>query len=246
MPLSILFFILSIIPSVLIIVWLMNRKKDDLQYKKSCKSAVIRGALAVLPIIAVSGTFSILKNVLKITILKGANPLVYQAIHTFAVLAFAEELVKYLLFRSLLNKRFNEYTFADTAAFMVIIGTTFGLVEDIPYAIGASPVMMLIRGITMGHLGYGFLMGWFYGKRLYTDKKRYGVIAYMLPFLIHGLYDFSLSPELLELNDNFAVIAVLLALTDVVLLILTIRFFIRSRKIEHYNRPLIASEPLSD
>ncbi len=35
MLLSVLFFLLSIIPSALIIVWLMNRKKEDLQYKKA-------------------------------------------------------------------------------------------------------------------------------------------------------------------------------------------------------------------
>lgn len=245
MPLSILFFLLSIIPSALIVIWLTRRKQDDLRYRQSCNSAIVRGLIAVLPIIAVSGVSNLLGNVLKATLLKNAPPLIHQAIYKFIVLAFAEELVKYLLFRSLLNKRFNEYSFADTVAFMVIIGTVFGLVEDIPYAVGASPVMMLVRGFTAGHLGYGFLMGWFYGKRLYTGKKRYGVLAFMLPFLLHGLYDFSLSPELLELNDNLAIIAVSLAVTDIVLLGLTIRFFIRSPKKEFYNEPLIALESIS-
>lgn len=246
MLLSILFFLLSIIPSALIVIWLTRRKQDDLRYRKSCKSAAVRGLIAVLPIIAVSGVSNLLGNVLKATLLKNAHPLIHQAIYKFIVLAFAEELVKYLLFRSLLNKRFNEYSFADTVAFMVIIGTVFGLVEDIPYAVGASPGMMLIRGFTAGHLGYGFLMGWFYGKRLYTGKKRYGVLAFMLPFLLHGLYDFSLSPELLEFNDNLAALAISLALVDVVLLVLTVRFFIRSRKKEYYNEPLISLEPLPE
>jgi len=240
------FFLLSIIPSAFIVVWLINRNKEDLKYKKSCNSAIIRGAVAVLPILVVSGVFYILTNVLKITVLENAHPLIYQAIYKFIVLAFAEELVKYLLFRALLNKRFNEYSFADTVAFMVIIGTTFGLVEDIPYAIGANPIMMLVRGFTAGHLGYGFIMGWFYGKRLYTGKKRYGVIAFALPFLLHGMYDFSLSPELLELNDNLAIIAVSLAVTDIVLLGLTIRFFISSPKKEFYNEPLISIGQLSE
>lgn len=246
MLLSVLFFLLSIIPSALIIVWLMNRRKEDLQYKKSCKSAVVRGVVAILPILAVSGVLSILKNVLKITLFKNMTPLAFQAIHDFIVLAFAEELVKFVMLRLLLKKRFNDYSFADVTAFMVIIGTAFGLVEDIPYAVGASPGMMLIRGITMGHLGYGFIMGWFYGKRLYTDKKRYGVIAFVLPFFIHGLYDFSLSPELLEVNDNLSAIAVSLAVTDVILLVLTIRFFIRSRKKEYYNLPLTATGQLPE
>ena len=82
------------------------------------------------------------------------------------------------------------------------------------------------------------LAHWFYGKRLYSVKKRYGVIAVLLPWLIHGLYDFSLTPELVEFNDNFMLSALLLAALDVVLLILMIRFFIKARKKDFYNEPV--------
>lgn len=239
MLLSILFFLLSIIPSVLIILWLKNRRREDALYQKSCKSALVRGLIVILPIIGVSALFSILNRVLQLTLLKDLNVLIYRAIYTFIVLAFAEELVKFRAFQLLLKKRYNAYTWADVTAFMVIIGTGFGLIEDIPYAIGASPMIMLVRGITMGHVGYGFMMGWFYGKRLYTGKKLYGVLSFLLPFLLHGLYDFSLSEELLALSDDFAVIGVSLAVFDIVLLILMIRYFRRSSRKECYNVPLI-------
>ncbi len=65
---------------------------------------------------------------------------------------------------------------------MVIIGTAFGMIEDIPYAIGENPIVIIVRGLTLGHVGYAFIMGWFYGKELYTGKKRYGVIAVLLPW----------------------------------------------------------------
>ena len=125
---------------------------------------------------------------------------------------------------------------------MVIIGTVFGLVEDIPYAIGASPMVMLVRGITMGHVGYAFIMGWFYGKSKYTGDKKYAVMAFVISFLIHGLYDFSLTPELIQLNDNYSIIAFVLALLALILLFLMIRFFRRSRNKEHYNQPLSVSQ----
>lgn len=54
---------------------------------------------------------------------------------------------------------------ADVTAIMVIVGAAFGLLEDLPYAIGSNPIQRLVRGFTMGHLGYGFIMGWFYGKK---------------------------------------------------------------------------------
>lgn len=238
----IIIFLVSIIPGIFIILKLMKRRKEDLLYRKSCKSALIRGLISVFPILGVSAFFNLLTAILNYTLLHDRYILVQRAVYTFIVLAFAEELVKYSAFRFLLKKKYNEYTWADVTAFMVIIGTAFGLVEDIPYAIGASPMVMLIRGFTMGHVGYGFMMGWFHGKSLYTGKKRFAVLSFLVPFLLHGLYDFSLSEELLALNDNFAAIGLSLAVVDVVLLVLMIRFFLRSRKKDIYNVPLVNLE----
>lgn len=39
MLLSILAFVISLVPSVLIVVWMFRRRKDDLAYKEGCKSA---------------------------------------------------------------------------------------------------------------------------------------------------------------------------------------------------------------
>ncbi len=243
---NILVFLLSIVPAVLIFFWLRNRRKDDPLYRKSCNSAFIRGLICVFPILGFSAVFHIGRNALTTFVFPDMNALLSEAIYAFIVLAFSEELVKYIMFRQLLKKKFNDYSWADVTAYMVIIGNIFGLVEDIPYALGASPVVMLIRGISMGHVGYGFLTGWFYGKRLKTGKGIYGITAFCLPFFIHGLYDFSLSKELLELNDNFAAIGISLAVLSVVLLILMIRFFRVSRKKEHYNVPLVQSLSAGD
>ncbi len=238
MLLSILFFLLSIIPSVLIFIWLRNRQKENILYRKKCTYSFVSGLISVLPILLLSAILYVLSAVLKLALLKDVNILVYQAIYTFVVLAFAEEIIKYFTFRFVLKRNPYAYSWADVVAFMVIIGTAFGLIEDIPYAIGASPIIMLVRGFTMGHVGYGFIMGWFYGKRLHTGKKRYGVFALLVPWLIHGLYDFSLTPELMEISDNFAFLGVSLALLDIVLLILMICFFIKARKKDIYNEPV--------
>ena len=234
MLLSILFFILSIIPSVLIFILLRKRQKDNIQYRKKCNLSFISGLISVLPILLLSGILFVLSTVMKFTLLKGVDILVYRAIYTFVVLALAEELIKFLTLRFVLKRKPYACSWADVVAFMVIIGTAFGLIEDVPYAIGASPIIMLVRGFTMGHVGYGFIMGWFYGKRLYTGKKKYAVISVLLPWLLHGIYDFSLTPELLEVNENLMFIALFMALLDIVMLILMIRFFVRSKKQERY------------
>ena len=240
--LSIIIFLLSIVPSVLVFILLRNRHKEDRLYRKSCSYAFISGLISVLPILLLSALLFILNAVLNLTLLKDVNILVYKAIYKFVVLAFAEEIIKYSVFRFVLKKKKYTYSWADITAVMVIIGTAFGLMEDLPYAFDASPMMMLVRGFTMGHVGYGFIMGWFYGKRLYTGKKEYAVIAVMLPWLMHGIYDFSLTPELIEVNENFMFIAFSMALLDIVMLVLMIRFFIRSKKQERYLKPVCSLE----
>lgn len=238
MFLSVLFFLISLVPSVLILVWLGKRHRDDALYKEVYKSALIRGLISVLPILALSGALALSNAALKATVLKGANVFLIKAIYNFVVLAFAEEFIKFMLFRGVLKKKPYPYSWADVTALIVIIGTAFGLIEDLPYAIGSNPMTMLVRGLTMGHVGYGFVMGWFYAKRLYTGKKAYGVFALVLPWLVHGLYDFSLAPELIELNDNFAFLGVSLAVFDLVLLVLMFRFFKRAKKMELYQTTL--------
>ena len=234
MLLYIIIFLLSIVPSVLVFILLRNRHKGDTLYRKSCTYAFISGLISVLPILILSAVLFIMNAALKLTLLKDANILVYKAIYKFIVLAFAEEIIKYLVFRFVLKRKKYSYSWADITAIMVIVGTAFGLMEALPYAFDASPMIMLVRGFTMGHVGYGFIMGCFYGKRLYTGKKKYAVIAVLLPWLLHGIYDFSLTPELLEVNENLMFIALFMALLDIVMLILMIRFFVRSKKQERY------------
>lgn len=243
MLVMILFFLASLVPSVLIIVLLSRRRKDEPLYKKACHSALFRGLISVLPILGVSTVLYIMNRLLKTTILKDISDLAYDAIYTFVVLAFAEEAVKFFVFRLLLKKKSYNYTWADVTAFMVIIGAAFGLIEDIPYALGSNPIEMIVRGVTMGHVGYGFIMGWFYGKRLYTGNKIYGIIAFVLPCLLHGIYDFSLKDSLWAINDDLKMIGVGMALLDLVLLVCMISFFLRVKKKERYNVPLFESVP---
>lgn len=237
----ILIFLVTLIPSVLVIVLLSRRRKDEPLYKKGCRFALFGGLISVLPILVVSTVLFFTNRLLKATVLKGISDLAYDAIYTFVVLAFAEELVKFVVFRLLLKKKYYDYTWADVTAFMVIIGAAFGLIEDIPYAFGASPMEMIVRGVIMGHVGYGFIMGWFYGKRLYTGNKFYAVIAFGLPCLLHGLYDFSLTKSLWTINENYKLIGGGMAILEIVLLVLMIIFFLRSKKKERYNVPLFES-----
>ena len=116
MFLSIIIFIVSIIPAVLVFILLKKRKSDDAMYKKSCNSALVRGLVSVLPILVVSATLHLLNNLIRVTLLRDMNILIYRSLYTFIVLAFAEEIVKYGVFKLLLRKKYYAYTWADVTA----------------------------------------------------------------------------------------------------------------------------------
>ena len=54
----------------------------------------------------------------------------------------------------------------------------------------------------------------------------------MIAWLLHGIYDFSLIEKFLAINDNLAIVAILLALLDVVLVIRLIVFVKKAKKSE--------------
>ena len=235
MLLFLLACVVSFIPSVSLFLWLRNRLKKEDAYRKLCSQTLWQGAKCMLPILLLSGCSYIL---LRLTGLHNTNPLLYQALYMFIVLALMEEAAKYRGFMRILKKPDYAYSWLDTAVLMTIIGLGFGMLESVIYAIGASVPVVLVRGICVPHAGYGFLTGYFYGKGSKTDKPVMKWTGFLLAWLIHGLYDFSLSEEFIALNDNLAIIALLLALLDVVLVFLLIVFARRAKKQALYTEPL--------
>ena len=228
MILLIIAIIVSLVPAIALYRWLKNRVKDEESYRELCKSALKRGILCVFPILLVSAVFQI---IIRLTGVKEANQLLYDALYTFIVLALAEELVKYLAFRRTLKKTDYAVSWLDVTILMTIVGIGFDLIESLVYAIGASVPVVLIRGICIPHAGYGFLVGYFYGKGLKNGSTATKWIGFVLAWLIHGLYDFSLSSSFIALNDNLAAVALSLAVLDIVLVILLVIFVRRARTV---------------
>ena len=217
--------------------WLKNRIKDDAAFRELCGSALKKGILSVFPILLCSLVFQLIIRLIGV---KESNPLLYEALYTFIVLALAEELVKYLAFRRTLQQTEYRVSWVDVTALMAIVGIGFDLIESVVYAIGASVPVVLIRGICIPHAGYGFIVGYFYGKSVKNGKPAVKWIGFLLAWLLHGLYDFSLSEPFIAINDNLAIVAILLALLDIVLVLLLVRFVKKAKKQAAYTEPLPA------
>ena len=233
-------FIASLLPSIGLFLWLRGIE-GDIEFKGICNRALLQGVLTVLPVIGCSFLFAVIEFGLSRLGVPGVAKAAY---HTFIVLALSEELCKCFMFHKLLAKFQRSWSWADYVILMTIVGIGFGLAEDIPYAIGANEIIMLVRGVTCMHGGYGFIMGYFLGKARKTGNKTWNVVGVALPWLLHGAYDFGLSEEFLALGENAAFLSVSLAALAVVVLITLIVFFVRHRHDEQFMAPFAqASEP---
>lgn len=225
---------ISIIPAAVLYKWLKKQGKNE-KYEKICKKALIRGILVIFLVLLLSGT---LQAVTSLAMWGHKGTLAYAAIHTFFVLAFAEELAKFLVFRSLLKNNEFQYSWFNITILMTIIGLGFGCIENSVMMVGVNLIVAVIRGLSMGHVGYGFIMGWFYGKGLKTGRRIFKVLSFLVPWLLHGLYDFGLTEELLAVNDNLAIVSVSLELVCIIMIFVIIRFVKKRRKDIKYTKAL--------
>ena len=127
-------FFVSLIPAAFFFFWI--RKQDTLQdgFQDNCVRALKSGAFCVLPVVLVSGILALIAG---LTGLKTGNLAIYQIYYSFIVLAFAEELCKFLALKRMTKN--GRYSWFEYAAFMTIIGIGFEVVEAVVYAIGIGP-----------------------------------------------------------------------------------------------------------
>ena len=226
--------IIGLVPPIILYKWVLKKGKDG-EVKEIYKKAFKYGIIVALPITLASGALSIIGN---LTGLKEANPLLYQFYYTVIVLAFAEELLKFLVFKRVLKKNDYPYSWYDLTILMMLVGLGFQCIETATYAFDSGIMQMVLRGVSLGHAGYGIIMGWFYGKMQKTGKKIYGVLSLLIPLILHGLYDFGLSEELIKVNDNWKFLSLVLEAVCIVFVVLIIRFVRKRSESEVYTEPL--------
>ena len=233
--------VVSFIPCIVLFLRLRKSHvgtgdEGEITFNEVCNKALRQGIFTVLHVLLLSGVTYVL---LWLTRLQDSNPLVYQALYTFIVLALAEEVAKYLAFNRVIKKTDYPYSWLDLTILMAIVGIGFGLIESVIYAIGASVPVVLVRGICIPHAGYGYIVGYAYGKSIKEDKPVLRWLGFILAWLLHGQYDFSLTEEFVAINEYLMFVALLLAVLDIVLVIMLAVFVRKARRRKAYIKPLL-------
>ena len=124
------------------------------------------------------------------------NDLQEQAIHAFVIVAFSEELCKFIFVRGILyrNKNFNEPL--DGIVYSVMVGMGFATAENIIYVLSGGEGTAIVRMFSAipAHALFAVLMGYWLGKAKFTHRRAtlYGVVALLVATLFHGIYDYFL------------------------------------------------------
>ena len=236
MMIAILCLFVSFIPAVLLYLYLRNLRRDDSEYRLNCRHLLIRGILCSIAVALLALAVNIAWSM---SGLGKGPPLLKAAFKAFIIAAFIEELIKYLASNKMIKKNIDTVSWLDCIAFTAIIGIGFQLIETVVYMLESNPIQILVRGFTMGHPAYGILMGFFIGKALRSGKKPYRLAAYVLPFILHGMYDFSLADAFQAINDNFVFIPFIIVFIELFILIRGILLIRKERYGTEYTEPLL-------
>ena len=178
--------LIALAPVFIILIYIYIRDKYDKEPWSLLLKTLIAGGLITIPIILLEKVLSSIGDSFE-----GMANAAYTA---FVVAAFSEELFKYLVLFFFVRKsrHFNEQF--DGIVYAVFVSLGFAAVENVMYVANGGLSVGLLRAITAvpAHALFGVAMGFYFGKHLFVEKKKYLYLAFFVPVLLHGVYDFIL------------------------------------------------------
>ena len=180
--------ITSLAPVLIILFYIYIRDRYEREPLGLLVRALLAGMLIVIPVIFVERFLVIVMPV------TGQIP--SAAYNAFLVAGLTEETFKFMALLLLVWKSpsFNEKF--DGIVYAVFVSLGFAAIENILYVAQGGIHTALVRGVTAvpAHALFGVTMGYYVGiARMYEElRKRYLLLALLLPVLLHGTYDFIL------------------------------------------------------
>lgn len=177
---------IAIAPVLIVALYIYIRDKYEKEPIFGLIKALLTGVLIVLPIVFIERFLS--------RYTPENNTLAATFYSAFAVASLTEEGFKYFAFMIFYwhSRNFNEKF--DGIVYAVFISLGFAAVENVIYVYQGGYTVGMIRAVTAvpGHALFGTSMGYHFGfARFYPDRRiRQLILAFLMPFLWHGIYDF--------------------------------------------------------
>ena len=180
--------LITIVPSLLILIYFFL--SDKFKEPKGTIALVFGlGVLICLPA-------GIINEFMEVNF---SNIFSERLLYSFLGPAWGEEILKFLILYTIVLKRneFNEPM--DGIVYGVVASLGFATYENYDYVFrlaetwNIDPAQMAIwrsySAVPMHGLN-GCIMGFYFGKYAFTADKKYLVLSLLIPFLLHGFYNF--------------------------------------------------------
>ena len=188
-------FWLAIIPSIIIALLIYKADPLDKEPKKELFKAFDLGILAIISTLVLSTLFNI--GDIDVVNRDIFNIFIYSFIGISLIEEFSKWICSYLFLKN--NKNFN-YLF-DGIVYTTFVALGFATIENILYTFSGGVVTGIIRAITTvpAHAFFGISSGYFLSllkkeklNNNYSLSNKYLFLSLLVPFLLHGFYDFCL------------------------------------------------------
>jgi RsiW-degrading membrane proteinase PrsW (M82 family) len=180
--------IIALAPVFVIAIYIYIRDKYEREPLRLLLISLIVGCVITIPIVLIENSLTISGQAYTGFASAGWN--------AFVVAAFTEELFKFMALYLLIwrNRHFNEKF--DGIVYACFISLGFAGIENILYVADGGMSVGITRAFTAipAHALFGVLMGYQFGLARFYPKERFCrlFLALLIPFLMHGIYDFIL------------------------------------------------------
>ena len=189
--------LLAIIPGILICWYVYHMDKYEQESRVQLIITFILGMLITIPVMKIEEWGSKMGW-------DNTEHLVAALITSYIVVALTEELIKYIVligypyFRPFFNEPM------DGIVYAVMISMGFATLENMLYASRFGIETTLLRAFTAvpAHASFAIMMGYFVGLSKFAEarnkKIRLLALGILIPWAVHGLYDFFILQEAYE------------------------------------------------
>lgn len=179
--------LLAVAPAIILMMYVYFRDKYEKEPIKLILKGILLGAIIIFPV-------GLLGNYV-MGFGSGLSKIPKAAFDGFIVAGATEEFFKYFVVFILIwrNPNFNEKF--DGIVYAVSVSLGFAAIENLFYVFSENSMQVgMLRAFTAvpGHAIFGIVMGFYLGLARFNEQKKgkWLLRAFIVPWLLHGIYDF--------------------------------------------------------
>lgn len=157
----------------------------------------------------------------------------FALVDAFILIALVEEALKYIVIRAYLKTHDCVQCPYQAVVAAVAVGAGFTAAENIVYMFGDAGLLVRVIFGIFGHFVYAVYMGTNLAKAMQeidpSEKSKFCRRALIIPWLLHGIYDFSIALLQMDIGNPFLYLFVALAFFVIFIVFYVVGAFKRVR-----------------